>query len=268
MKSFNKKSIYILFGFIPGIAIGIVLTLLIFDLKTKKHKVPEQAPQITQYIRDADDDKTPDIKGSDEIAKRKNDNERDKKVRRKKEKTHNTVTTPDTIPIDTLNLLASDSIADTSTIEPLLHDSLMIADNSHTDTIIADTIKIDLAIQDTDYYDDNIVVMRDKLVNLKSALISGLSDITDEYDSLLFSEEDLADENSKIYRIEIWRSPVNYQGYKLAKNKVILYGINQYDSLVFWSSNDSIFLDHLEDTYLLEVNEDFRQLIPLHQPDN
>lgn len=80
-------------------------------------------------------------------------------------------------------------------------------------------------------------------------------------DSMAFpqSEEGApqAASSSKPLRVEFWQSPVNYKGYKLEGNHLVLFGIDPNDTLRFENHPDGIWMYHKGNIFLLETNHDF-----------
>ena len=64
-------------------------------------------------------------------------------------------------------------------------------------------------------------------------------------------------------KIEFWFSPVNYRGYKMADNKLIIYGMTDFSetSLIFF--NNSFYLKDHNIYYPIEITSDFKPLIKL-----
>lgn len=74
--------------------------------------------------------------------------------------------------------------------------------------------------------------------------------------------------SSKPLRVEFWQSPVNYKGYKLEGNHLVLFGIDPNDTLRFENHPDGIWMYHKGNIFLLENNHDFVdfKLHPAQQP--
>ncbi len=73
-------------------------------------------------------------------------------------------------------------------------------------------------------------------------------------------EAKLPEENlkqPKVCQVELWKSPVNYKGYKMAKNKVVLYGLDNPELVRIYNLNNSVYLGYENDFYKLESTFDF-----------
>ena len=53
------------------------------------------------------------------------------------------------------------------------------------------------------------------------------------------------------YMVEFWVSPINYRGYKMSKNKLIIYGIEEPDAVKLYRLNDALFMKYHNEYYRL-----------------
>ena len=80
--------------------------------------------------------------------------------------------------------------------------------------------------------DSDIVVMTNQLLSVLSVPLSTkdtnvMSKKNKETDSTLAAMSDIGDIKDPLqYRIEFWKSPLNYKGYKMSRGKIILYGMS------------------------------------------
>ena len=63
--------------------------------------------------------------------------------------------------------------------------------------------------------------------------------------------------------IEFWESPLHFTGYKMGKNKVVIYGLDQIESVSLLTLDEAIFLKYYEYFFPLEPTSDFLPLVPL-----
>ncbi len=63
---------------------------------------------------------------------------------------------------------------------------------------------------------------------------------------------------STVFQTEFWSSPVNYQGYKIGKNKLMLYGIQTPDSVQLFGNESAYFLLVNKDLFRLQTTDEFR----------
>ena len=125
------------------------------------------------------------------------------------------------------------------------------------------------AVEDTVHAngDDNIVVKQDQLLISTTINIEDKSEGGKELDESLSKEavEQLnpaADLPVKeklpvSFITEFWVSPINYRGYKMSKNKLVLFGIEEPDAVKLYRVNDGIYMSYLREYYKLTDTFDF-----------
>lgn len=65
--------------------------------------------------------------------------------------------------------------------------------------------------------------------------------------------------SEKPLHVEFWESPVHYKGYHLNGNNLILYGINDADSLRFENHADGVWMYHKEAVYRLTTSTEMQR---------
>jgi hypothetical protein len=60
--------------------------------------------------------------------------------------------------------------------------------------------------------------------------------------------------------VEFWRSPLNYHGYKLSRNKLVLFGYGDQDLVSVFKVDNSTFLKCLTGVFKVEPSTDFHQM--------
>jgi hypothetical protein len=64
--------------------------------------------------------------------------------------------------------------------------------------------------------------------------------------------------------IEFWESPLNYVGYKMGKNKIVIYGISQWELVSLASYNGNLYIRYLDEFFPVELTTNFKPLIPVN----
>lgn len=64
-------------------------------------------------------------------------------------------------------------------------------------------------------------------------------------------------------QVEFWKSPVNYRGYKMTKNKIVLFGISPSDTLQLFLNNEVFFLKQQNAVFQIRFTDEFRQFEPI-----
>lgn len=67
-------------------------------------------------------------------------------------------------------------------------------------------------------------------------------------------------------QVEFWLSPLNYRGYKMSHNKLIVYGLDQVESFSLHSDGRSYFIKYFDNFYPVAQTMDFKPLTPLSDP--
>ncbi len=132
------------------------------------------------------------------------------------------------------------------------------------------------SIEATNPLSDDFVIRKDEL--LFARIIQVIDKKTDknsdrslaqETASRLNPEAGLPEESDKAntsFAVEFWKSPVNYKGYKAGKNKLVFYGIDEPDWVHLLQLDGKIYLEYVQNYYLLEQYMDFQSFAPVNDP--
>lgn len=189
---------------------------------------------------------------SQDDTENKEDKEKDSKEKKQdyrpvKKKTENSA--PVTGEPPSADSLTTEEPADKITpADSLTPDSLMMADKMPSG--------------------DEIIVRKDELLSVKTIELINLTGSTDKNpkDSLLQKVSGVRDDQKASYKIEYWKSPINYKGYKMTRNKLVLYGISSADPMSLFRIDDDIYMKHLNTIYRLGFTNDFRQFEKVSDP--
>lgn len=107
------------------------------------------------------------------------------------------------------------------------------------------------------------IVYRDKMICSKYFKVKGLSETGNNkiglLDSLLMNDSQKHPDDMLL--VEFWQSPVNYRGYKLCENKLIIFGIDDFATSFIEVINKEIYIYSKNKYYLLEYTTDYKPLI-------
>ncbi len=117
----------------------------------------------------------------------------------------------------------------------------------------------------------NIEVKEDRLIYMKSFTVPGidlfLGDNQGILDSLLTDSKSLIQKKSKnILQVEFWKSPINYKGYKTCKNKLVIFGVDQFDMISFKMLNKILYMKYMSNFFQIDKTYDFKSLNPISNP--
>lgn len=107
----------------------------------------------------------------------------------------------------------------------------------------------------------NIVIKQDQL--LVSAMIWPVRLQTEPADTGNVNDPDNARATGTEagYEVEFWVSPVNYQGYRLSKDKLILFGIPEPDAIQLYELDEQLWLKYGSKFYHLSETTEFEPLM-------
>ncbi|MES2838299.1 MAG: hypothetical protein V4667_12290 [Bacteroidota bacterium] len=140
----------------------------------------------------------------------------------------------------------------------LLRDVTFIQNKSSEDDEEAD----EKTIYKIDSTEETIEVKKDELIKILTLDIEKKTiDNTTKTDSILNNLAGV--KNKKIVTkmlVEFWQSPINYKGYQMTKNKLVVFGLNPDEAKKMLMQNDKTYLIYSDWAYKLDFNTDFKSL--------
>ena len=140
-----------------------------------------------------------------------------------------------------------------------LPDSLLL------DSIIKSQNNIDVNTYSTT---NNISVKKDKLINAKSYNVNGIDNYFNissaKIDSLLTDNQTETNDLSNNLRVEFWKSPINYKGYKIGMNKLVVFGLDKVEMISFKIFNKTLYMKYITEYYQIDNTSDFKSLNPIN----
>lgn len=112
--------------------------------------------------------------------------------------------------------------------------------------------------------DSDIVVMTNQLISVlsvpfKNKDTNSVNKKSEETDSVLESMSEVSDTKDPVnYRIEFWKSPLNYKGYKMSKGKIILYGISPVSNASLTKADGTYYLLVNQNAFRVEYTDDYK----------
>ncbi|MFA4853177.1 MAG: hypothetical protein WC599_11715, partial [Bacteroidales bacterium] len=116
---------------------------------------------------------------------------------------------------------------------------------------------------------NNIPIKKDQLIYAKSFTIPGIdqfnNDDPDKIDSLLTDNKaNTLNKFKNMFSVEFWKSPINYKGYKTGKNKLVLFGIDQFNMISFKMLNKTLYMKYISDYYQVDKTSEFKSLVSVN----
>ena len=230
MKAPSKR---IISSFIAGGIVGTVITtVLFFSLFTSNNYKEEKTYAL-------------------EVEKnnKKTDSEAQKKINTESEKETTSVniksdiatkTEKETIDTNEIVVEPKDTTTNTVAIDSMPADSSFITKSVEPDSS-----------------NGEIVIKKEKLLRTVSVTLVDILEIekeeTEHSDSLIEKVSGIKKTpTSSTYTLEYWESPVNFKGYKMANNKLVVYGIDPLPKATLYRFNEKIYLLHNGVCYQLD----------------
>ncbi|MHC1708095.1 MAG: hypothetical protein AB9842_11340 [Bacteroidales bacterium] len=119
-------------------------------------------------------------------------------------------------------------------------------------------------------HQSEFIVKRDQFLNTRTYTVAGYPDSlqrqNNRLDSLLTNDVRTKRLSPNTLRVEFWKSPVNYTGYKLSANRLILFGSFIPDEISLEYHNPKLYLKYRNNYYVLETSSDFQNLVTVKRP--
>ncbi|MBN8703990.1 MAG: hypothetical protein J0M08_13060 [Bacteroidetes bacterium] len=107
--------------------------------------------------------------------------------------------------------------------------------------------------------EENIVIKKDELLFTRTieitAVVSGNKLLSDTVVEKLAG---VKNSQPTAILVEFWQSPLNYKGYKMSKNKLVLYGVSSTELYKIYKYENTVFLKTSFAAYKLDVTNDFK----------
>ncbi len=128
----------------------------------------------------------------------------------------------------------------------------------------ADSLLRDTSTNTVENSSENFIVRKDELLSAKNIEVANFqqNESVNPSDSLLEKISGIKGGKKNIiasFKVEFWQSPINYRGYKMTKNKIVLFGINSNETIKLFHADDAIFLKENQVFFKLYFTDDFKQ---------
>ena len=108
--------------------------------------------------------------------------------------------------------------------------------------------------------DSGINIASDELLTVKNIKIIQIGEFIPSKDSSDIQKTRLDDTNSDLYFVEFWKTPLNSKGYRFTKNKIMLYGFDDFSNLTLYEIDNSFYIKSSDQVYKLLYSSEFKQL--------
>ena len=133
-----------------------------------------------------------------------------------------------------------------------------------TDSLLSE-IQLDSTFETNNPIDEDnleeIVVRRDVLIETRVLKLTVLNrNLGKGKTDSLISVFQGSNSQTLEYRIEFWRSPINYRGFKFIRNAIVTFGLDPNESSRLFQLDDKFYLKHGVSVYRLVTTEKFEPL--------
>lgn len=119
-----------------------------------------------------------------------------------------------------------------------------------------DTLTQTIQPKDTSRLETDVVIKRERLVEVKEIRINYLSQETD-VDTLIKEMLGINEVLPETMQVEFWESPLGFNGYKCAKSKLILYGLSPQFTYEIFKKDSFFYLQHEAICYRIKETQEF-----------
>ncbi len=108
--------------------------------------------------------------------------------------------------------------------------------------------------------DDDITVAKEELLSVKNIKVIDL-DSPNKQDTLTGQLAGITSSGfSNLFFVEFWKTPLNSTGYRMTRNRVILYGISDFSSITIYKVDENYYLKNDDVVYKISVGTDFKPM--------
>ncbi len=107
--------------------------------------------------------------------------------------------------------------------------------------------------------DEGITVAKEELITVKNIKVIDLDNaVKDTLTGQLagLTSNDFPD----MFFVEFWKTPLNSKGYRMTRNRVILYGQEDFSNLTIYKVDENFYLKNEEQVYKLSAGTDFKPM--------
>ncbi len=235
-KPSSVKTIIIISG-VMGVLLGIAMTYFLFPRVVKEDNIITNETTLTDTVFI----------------------EKEKLVYRSKKEPCKAVAVVDTLQLDSTQIGNADSLANTDDTDLVYAKEDTAIDNLDTNHAVTN---VDYASLDG----GKIRVAENELVYVAHIKPSGdasyfyCRDDNDNLDSLLMDNYVPKHETDKM-RVEFWASLIHAVGYRLSKNRLVLFGFYEYKNVSLkYLEDGSVQMNYFDNVYVLRCGDEFRTL--------
>ncbi len=140
-------------------------------------------------------------------------------------------------------------------VYPELVDTINDAQDSLMVLVLLDTLKNQILPRDTTN-DEGLSIKRDEQITAMRIPIVYLEPSI-EKDSIIKDLLGINENRPTEMTVQFWSSPLNFSGYKLSKNTLLLYGLSDQHEYTVYHKDETYYLSYETICYLLKETQQF-----------
>lgn len=108
--------------------------------------------------------------------------------------------------------------------------------------------------------EDNVKVAQEELLSVKNIKVINL-DNESSRDTLTGQLAGITPtEFPNLFFVEFWKTPLNSKGYRMTRNRVILYGLSDFSSITIYKVDDNYYLKNDNIVYKISSGTEFKPM--------
>ena len=108
--------------------------------------------------------------------------------------------------------------------------------------------------------DESINVAQEELLSVKNIKVIDL-DVEAKKDTLTGQLAGVTNSSfPNLFFVEFWKTPLNSKGYRMTRNRVILYGLSDFSGITIYKVDDNFYLKNEDLVYKISAGTEFKPL--------
>lgn len=108
--------------------------------------------------------------------------------------------------------------------------------------------------------EDEVNVAQEELLSVKNIKVINL-DTDSKRDTLTGQLAGVTNaEYPNLFFVEFWKTPLNSKGYRMTRNRVILYGLSDFSSITIYKVDDNYYLKNDDVVYKISSGTEFKPM--------
>lgn len=115
--------------------------------------------------------------------------------------------------------------------------------------------------------EEDINVAQEELLSVKNIKVIDL-DANSKRDTLTGQLAGVTSADyPNLFFVEFWKTPLNSKGYRMTRNRVILYGLSDFSSITIYKVDDNYYLKNDDVVYKVSSGTEFKPMELVHDSD-